>query len=280
MASTGKPLRQAERSRPTFRLRLSYTSIVMLSSRPRLNSITDDGAYEADDQGHAAEEEYQNDVPRVHHPKMAVVMAMFSLVFAGTAVAFGFRAMFSSARLPMLPPIVKATSQPLKIAHASNEPHTKNGANAGQVDIATTGSIEKLVLREEQPVRIEQPKPTTGAPAVTSAAQRPSQAGAADIAAVSSRANLAAAPVSAADAGYTVQVTSERSESRAQAAFRALQAKYPNQLSGRQPIIRRIDLSAGTYYRALVGPFTSAKEAARSCKQLKDAGGDCTIRKN
>ena len=143
------------------------------------------------------------------------------------------------------------------------------------------------MLREEQPVRIEQPKPTTGAPAVTSAAQRPSQSGAADIAAVSSRAHLAAAPVSAADAppsvlgaGYTVQVTSERSESRAQAAFRALQAKYPNQLSGRQPIIRRIDLSAGTYYRALVGPFTSAKEAARLCKQLKDAGGDCTVQKN
>src|ERR1700722_18155961 len=31
--------------------------------------------------------------------------------------------------------------------------------------------------------------------------------------------------------GYAVQVTSERSEIRAQAAFRALQAKYPNPLS-------------------------------------------------
>src|SRR5262249_34543566 len=58
--------------------------------------------------------------------------------------------------------------------------------------------------------------------------------------------------------GYAVQVTSERSESGAQAAFRALQAKYPNQLRGREPMIRRADLgAAGLYYRALVGPFAS-----------------------
>ena len=57
-------------------------------------------------------------------------------------------------------------------------------------------------------------------------------------------------------------MTSERSESAAQAAFRALQAKYPNELGGRQAIIRRADLgAAGTYYRALVGPLRSAEEA-------------------
>ena len=44
--------------------------------------------------------------------------------------------------------------------------------------------------------------------------------------------------------GYAVQVTSERSESGAQAAFRALQAKYPIQLNGRHPVIRRADLGA------------------------------------
>ena len=81
--------------------------------------------------------------------------------------------------------------------------------------------------------------------------------------------------------GYAVQVSSERSENRAQAAFRALQAKYPNQLSGRQPLIRRTDLGAtGIYYRALVGPFSSAKKAATLCGGLKAAGGDCVIQKN
>ena len=39
-----------------------------------------------------------------------------------------------------------------------------------------------------------------------------------------------------------------------------LQAKYPNQLGGRQAIIRRADLgAAGTYYRALVGPLRPPK---------------------
>jgi hypothetical protein len=105
---------------------------------------------------------------------------------------------------------------------------------------------------------------------------------------------LAAAPIASAEAnstsavtplvlggGYAVQVTSERSESGAQTAFRALQAKYPNQLGGRQAIIRRADLgAAGTYYRALVGPFASAEKAAKLCSGLKAAGGDCVIQKN
>jgi hypothetical protein len=105
---------------------------------------------------------------------------------------------------------------------------------------------------------------------------------------------LAAAPIPPANAnssaavtpsvlggGYAVQVTSERSESSAQAAFRVLQAKYPNQLGGRQAIIRRAELgAAGTYYRALVGPLRSAEEAKRLCSGLKAAGADCIILKN
>jgi hypothetical protein len=58
-------------------------------------------------------------------------------------------------------------------------------------------------------------------------------------------------------------------------------SKYPNQIGGRQPIIRRTDLgAAGVYYRALVGPFASAKKAAKLCSGLKAAGGDCIIPKN
>jgi len=81
--------------------------------------------------------------------------------------------------------------------------------------------------------------------------------------------------------GYAVQVTSQRSEAEAHAAFRTLRAKFPNQLSGREPIIRRADLGAkGTYYRALVGPFASAEEAAGLCSGLKSAGGSCIVQRN
>lgn len=91
----------------------------------------------------------------------------------------------------------------------------------------------------------------------------------------------AAAAPAPASGGYAVQVTSQRSEAEAQAAFRALQGQFPNQLSGREPIIRRADLGAkGTYYRALVGPFASMQEAAGMCSRLKAAGGNCLVQRN
>ena len=81
--------------------------------------------------------------------------------------------------------------------------------------------------------------------------------------------------------GYAVQVSSHRSEQEAQSSFRALQAKYPNLLGGRQPIIRRADLGAkGIYYRAMVGPFDSADQATDLCTNLKAAGGSCLVQKD
>jgi len=78
-----------------------------------------------------------------------------------------------------------------------------------------------------------------------------------------------------------VQVSSQHSEAEVQDSFRALQAKYPDVLGGKQPMIRRADLGAkGIYYRALVGPFASAEEAATMCSSLKAAGGSCLVQKN
>lgn len=86
---------------------------------------------------------------------------------------------------------------------------------------------------------------------------------------------------STAGGGYAVQVTSQRSEDEAEAAFRALQAKYPQELGGRRPIVRRADLGAkGVYYRALVGPFASGEQATELCSKLKAAGGSCIIQRN
>lgn len=93
--------------------------------------------------------------------------------------------------------------------------------------------------------------------------------------------NTPAAAAPSANGAYAVQVTSQRSEAEAQAAFRSLQAKFPNQLGGHQPIIRRADLGAkGVYYRALVGPYASAEQAAGMCSNLKAAGGNCIVQRN
>ena len=88
-------------------------------------------------------------------------------------------------------------------------------------------------------------------------------------------------PAAAASGSYAVQVSSQRSEADAQAAFRSLQAKYPNQLGGRQALIHKVELGdKGTYYRAMVGPFASANEASELCSGLKAAGGQCLVQRN
>ena len=79
---------------------------------------------------------------------------------------------------------------------------------------------------------------------------------------------------------YLVAVASERSAADAEAVFRSLQAKFPNQLGGREPIVRRTDLGPeGTYYRASIGPFVSMKAAAGVCSSLKAAGESCLVEK-
>ena len=91
----------------------------------------------------------------------------------------------------------------------------------------------------------------------------------------------APAAASTGGAGSYVQVSSQRSEGEAQAAFRSLQAKFPDQLGGRQPSIHKADLGAkGTYYRAMVGPFANAGEASQLCSSLKAAGGQCLVQRN
>ena len=91
----------------------------------------------------------------------------------------------------------------------------------------------------------------------------------------------AAKTAAAASGSYAVQLSSQRSEADAQAAFRSLQAKFPNQLGGRQALIHKVELGdKGTYYRAMVGPFANANEANELCSGLKAAGGQCIIQRN
>ena len=98
-------------------------------------------------------------------------------------------------------------------------------------------------------------------------------------AAVAPAAARAAAPASG--GSYAVQVSSQRSEAEAQAAFQSLQAKYPGQLGGKQAVIRKVELGEkGTYYRAMVGPFGDANAANELCSGLKAAGGQCLVQRN
>jgi cell division septation protein DedD len=81
--------------------------------------------------------------------------------------------------------------------------------------------------------------------------------------------------------GFLVQLSSQKTEAEAATSFRSLQAKFPNELGGMNPIIRRADLGTkGVFYRTMVGPFASAQEANQFCASYKAAGGRCVVPSN
>jgi SPOR domain len=367
-------------------------------------SAPDPHGYRADehqyteDEAAPADHDYQETRNPGRRTALVAVMAIFGLVVVGSAGAFGYRAMFGGSVLPTLPPIIKASNGPNKIAL---DPQAGAASNAAQA-VATTGSTENLVSREEQPVTIDAPKsaprvvstipivtngqsvmppgmsgmppatigqtgpnrvaaadspwpapPSTlpapapaaapaaappapvpvssepkkihtvtiradqtgavpdaaAAPAASGAARAQSRpaavpraaapaagGGAAPMSIVPAQGDAAPAPPprprtavastapsatpSSGGSSYA-QVTSRRTEGEAQTEFRALEARFPTQLSGREPVIRRADLGEkGIYYRALVGPFASTEEAAQLCSSLKAAGQNCIVQRN
>jgi cell division septation protein DedD len=87
-----------------------------------------------------------------------------------------------------------------------------------------------------------------------------------------------AAPAAEAEAGYLVQVSSQKSEADAQASFRSLKAKYADAMGAYAPVIKRVDIPGkGVMYRAMVGPFDTSDAANQFCKGLQTAGGQCFV---
>jgi hypothetical protein len=81
------------------------------------------------------------------------------------------------------------------------------------------------------------------------------------------------------EGGWVVQLSAQKTEGEAQAAFRAAQAKY-SVLGGHQPLIRKKDQGdRGVFYATQVGPFPR-EEANQLCEKLKSAGGNCFIQRN
>ena len=89
------------------------------------------------------------------------------------------------------------------------------------------------------------------------------------------------APAAGGGGGYVVQLSAQKSEGEASAAFRSAQARYPNLLGNRQLIVRRKEIAGkGTFYGAQVGPFASREDANQLCEGLKSAGGTCIVQRN
>jgi hypothetical protein len=191
-------------------------------------------------------------------------------------------------RVAAPPPAVPAPQPSAAAATASNEPK-----KVRTVTIRPDGSDMSARPVGASPSAAP---PSAAAPAAPKAAAARSggpisldpQGGGEPASATAGRTQTAAAPprpapdaTSNASGGFVVQLSSQKSESEALSAFRSLQAKFPNELGGRQPIIRRADLgSKGVFYRTLVGPFASANEAGQFCSNYKAAGGQCVVPNN
>ena len=83
--------------------------------------------------------------------------------------------------------------------------------------------------------------------------------------------------VQASEGKFLVSIASQPTEAEAEAVFRSMQKKYPDQLSSRSPVIKRVDGKKGVSYRAMVGPFASREEATRFCSGYSTAGGQCWV---
>src|SRR5262245_6941168 len=130
------------------------------------------------------------------------------------------------------------------------------------------------------PISLDPQEPSTSPPAPRER-ERVAAAPPATTQSLQPPAPRATAVQSDASGGYAVQLSSQRSEAEAQASFRALQGKFPDQLSDRTATIKRVDLGPkGIYFRALVGPFGSSDEASSFCTELKAAGGQCFLQRN
>jgi SPOR domain len=164
-----------------------------------------------------------------------------------------------------------ANPAPRQVAHA--EPPARHAAAPSNAPLSLNPNAPAPARMAQRTMRTAAVgTPTRITPARTAAPAR--------IAPTRTSAPTRIAPTSAVSGGYAVQIASRHNEADAQASLHSLQAKYPQQLGGRHPLIRRVDLGAkGVYYRAMVGPFGSADEASKVCSSLKAAGGDCLVQR-
>lgn len=148
---------------------------------------------------------------------------------------------------------------PARTAPAAAAPVPTAAAPARPVRPATPATGGEPISIAPQPAPAAPPRTATVAPAESPRPSAPAASG----------------------GGYVVQLSAQKSQSEAEASFRAMQAKYPSVLNGRQSIIRRKDLGPkGVYFAAQVGPFTSQSEASQLCESLKAIGGACLVQRN
>jgi cell division septation protein DedD len=158
-----------------------------------------------------------------------------------------------------------AQGQPLALSPTSQQPLADDPDAQPQAGapVARTAALAPAPARTSQPAN-QQPWAVLQQPATAPAASAPQQTS-----------NYVPA------GSYVVQVASQKSEADARTSWQQLQAKYSNVFGNYQANIKRVDLGdRGTFYRAMLGPFSNRDQAYEMCQNLKAAGGECIVQRN
>ncbi len=167
-------------------------------------------------------------------------------------------------------------AQPLSTGSAPAR--SASAAPAEPVQTTATATAQPPRARTVTPPMVEAPKVQERAAATTPAT--PTRIASAQPAASAPAAAPATAAIRSGTGDFVVQLGAPGSESEARATFAALQRKYPGQLGGQSPIVRKTELAGGkTVFRLRVGPY-SRDDATSMCTALQAAGGQCFIAKN
>jgi len=175
---------------------------------------------------------------------------------------------------PSAPAARSVESAPAPVTQPAPQAPPRTASTARTTRSATSGNSGNapLSLRPDAPEQSPPPSASAYRDASPTAPSR--QASAAP-------APRASAPSAAGGGRFLVQVSSQKSESEAEASYRGIQSKYSSVLSGQPHTVRRADLGTkGVYYRAMVGPFGTREQAVQLCSSLKSAGGDCVVQAN
>jgi hypothetical protein len=73
-----------------------------------------------------------------------------------------------------------------------------------------------------------------------------------------------------------VAVSNDLTEASARESVKNVQAKFRQIVGKRQPVIRSVDLGKSRlFFRAELGPFSTAADAIKFCQMMRRAGGSC-----
>lgn len=180
------------------------------------------------------------------------------------------------------PQVQMYNKRPLKPANGTGNRSSAAPAQqqiAAGVPAAQPRAAEPVALTP-QPAPQAAPRPVAASP-VTTQSVRPTQvAMASPVQAAAVSAPQIATVTSSGGGAFGVQLTAQRTEAEAVAAFNAIKQRNPAVLGSYNPMVARADLGPdrGIFYRAMV-PASNQSDASNLCIQFKAAGVDCIVQR-